>query len=305
MSEYTPAEGDNQPPVSVADWYKIGRCALGILMNGNTDSVQAVQIRQVPTALPMRHRSGLLSEDGWSYRRVASDDLLALTDEIDPEKGVPFSLLDTSVQRDCLMRRIFDVTAISQDETFRRLVDERNRRQVLTDQPPVSDDDLIHATSPGALKQVLAQGLLCGEAIDAHDGSVDPAFPFTVSFLGTRYEPDDSVIPLPQNSLFGLVNLIARRPDPDSPIQAYRAGRRKNQWQIFGGLPATEIKSIILRDKVDRYEGNTRNTSEVMSQEDLRQRVSQAVVDSGMYIPIYRQSSGELLFTPADFDAMR
>lgn len=152
---------------------------------------------------------------------------------------------------------------------------------------------MIHAMQPAHVAEALALGLRCSEV--THRQGLDPVFPLTVSFFAARHTVQPgSDIPLPRNDPYGLVNLIVAQPEPG---QVYLSREHTQQYQSFVSMATTEVKSIVIRDR------STDWTAEEVA--DAIKHVRHIIPQSGRYIPLYQQSTGELLLTPEQFDAAR
>ena len=69
------------------------------------------------------------------------------------------------------------------------------------------------------------------------------------------------------------------------------------QYQSFASMATIGVKSIVIRDR------STDWTEEEVA--DAIEHVRQIIPQSGRYIPLYQQSTGEILLTPEQFDAAR
>ena len=67
------------------------------------------------------------------------------------------------------------------------------------------------------------------------------------------------------------------------------------QYQSFVSMATTGVKSIVIRDRSADW------TEEEVA--DAIEQAQQAILQSGRYIPLYQQSTGEILLTPEQFDA--
>ena len=196
-------------------------------------------------------------------------------------------------QHDVVRQRLFETMAQSSSPKQWQQADRRNRQQYETDQPLIEQGDMIHAMQPAHVAEALVLGLRCSEV--THRQGLDPVFPLTVSFFAARHTVQPgSDIPLPRNDPYGLVNLIVAQPEPG---QVYLSREHTQQYQSFVSMATTEVKSIVIRDR------STDWTAEEVA--DAIEHVRQIIPQSGRYIPLYRQSTGELLLTPEQFDAAR
>ena len=196
-------------------------------------------------------------------------------------------------QHDVVRQRLFETMAQSSSPKQWQQADRRNRQQYKTGQPLIEQGDMIHAMQPAHVAEALVLGLRCSEV--THRQGLDPVFPLTVSFFAARHtvQPGGD-IPLPRNDPYGLVNLILAQPEPG---QVHLSREHTQQYQSFASMATTEVKSIVIRDR------STDWTAEEVA--DAIKHVRQIIPQSGRYIPLYRQSTGELLLTPEQFDADR
>ncbi len=196
-------------------------------------------------------------------------------------------------QYDVVRQRLFETMAQSSSPKQWQQADQRNRWQCETDQPLIEQGDMIHAMQPAHVAEALVLGLRCSEV--THRQGLDPVFPLTVSFFAARHTVQPgSDIPLPRNDPYGLVNLILAQPEPG---QVHLSREHTQQYQSFVSMATTGAKSIVIRDR------STDWTEEEVA--DAIEHVRKIIPQSGRYIPLYQQSTGELLLTPEQFDAAR
>lgn len=193
-------------------------------------------------------------------------------------------------QHDVVRQRLFETMAQSSSPEQWQQADRRNRQQYETGQPLIEQGDMIHAMQPAHVAEALVLGLRCSEV--THRQGLDPVFPLTVSFFAARrtVQPG-SDIPLPRNDPYGLVNLIVARPEPG---QVHLSREHTQQYQSFVSMATTGVKSIVIRDQ------STDWTKEEVA--DAIEHMRQIIPQSGRYIPLYQQSTGEILLTPEQFD---
>lgn len=196
-------------------------------------------------------------------------------------------------QHDVVRQRLFETMAQSSSPEQWQQADRRNRQQYETGQPLIEQGDMIHAMQPVHLAEALVLGLRCSEV--THRQGLDPVFPLTVSFFAARHTVQPgSDIPLPRNDPYGLVNLILAQPEPG---QVYLSREHTQQYQSFASMATTGVKSIVIRDR------STDWTEEEVA--GAIKHVRKIIPQSGRYIPLYQQSTGEILLTPEQFDAAR
>ena len=276
-------------------WYRASQRAVELL---NTQDLQRADLRwptplaTLPTALPLRSRAHYddtidpvahVPITQMSYEELAS---YCAPDKVGAVMARGAALLPEllpQAQHDVVQQRLFETMAQSSSPEQWQQAERRNRQQ----------DDMIHAMQPAHVAEALALGLRCSEV--THRQGFDPAFPLTVSFFAARHTVQPgSDIPLPRNDPYGLVNLIVARPEPG---QVYLSREHTQQYQSFVSMATTGVKSIVIRDR------STDWTAEEVA--DAIKHVRHIIPRSGRYIPLYRQSTGELLLTPEQFDAAR
>jgi hypothetical protein len=211
------------------------------------------------------------------------------------EKGtVAFTELNLAAQETLLTRRFFEMDVKSKNPALKASASERNRAMENTS--ILEQGDFVHAAfTPAVLEQILDHGIQCGEAVMDNTRTVIDR-PFTVSFLKIN-ESIASEASVPEkmdklgNQAYGAINIVLSR-DPSSTGYGTEQGNSDDyQYQIFGGVPSTEIKSIVLRES--------------LADADTLDGIVSAIAKNGMFIPIYSASTGELLFSSEQYDQLR
>lgn len=286
-------------------WYYAAERAVELL---NTHDLQRADLKwptplaTLPTALPLRSRAhyddAIDSVAHVPITQMSHEQLAGycVPDKIGTVMARGAALLPELVpqaQHDVVRQRLFETMAQSSSPKQWQQADRRNRQQYKTDQPLIEQGDMIHAMQPAHVAEALVLGLRCSEV--THRQGLDPAFPLTVSFFAARHtvQPGGD-IPLPRNDPYGLVNLILAQPEPG---QVYLSREHTQQYQSFVSMATTEVKGIVIRDR------STDWTAEEVA--DAIEHMRQIIPRSGRYIPLYQQSTGELLLTPEQFDAAR
>ena len=286
-------------------WYRASQRAVELL---NTHDLQRADLKwptplaTLPIALPLRSR--MHYDDAidsvahvpitqMSYEELAG---YCVPDKIGMVMARGTALLPELVpqaQHDAVRQRLFETMAQSSSPEQWQQADRRNRQQYETGQPLIEQGDMIHAMQPAHVAEALVLGLRCSEV--THRQGLDPAFPLTVSFFAARHTVQPgSDIPLPRNDPYGLVNLILAQPEPG---QVHLSREHTQQYQSFVSMATTGVKSIVIRDRSADW------TEEEVA--DAIEHVRRIIPQTGRYIPLYRQSTGELLLTPEQFDAAR
>ena len=284
-------------------WYRASQRAVELL---NTQDLQRADLRwptplaTLPTALPLRSRMHYDEViDPVAHVPITQMSYEELAGYCAPDKvGIVMARgaallpeLLPQAQHDVMRQRLFETMAQSSSPEQWQQADRRNRQQYEAGQPLIQQGDMIHAMQPAHLAEALLLGLRCSEV--THRQGLDPAFPLTVSFFAARHtvQPGGD-IPLPRNDPYGLVNLIVAQPEPG---QVHLSREHTQQYQSFVSMATTGVKSIVIRDRSADW------TEEEVA--DAIEQAQQAILQSGRYIPLYQQSTGEILLTPEQFDA--
>lgn len=205
------------------------------------------------------------------------------------------------VFRDYLRRAIED----SRDGEKKKEADARNRG-FLEQELKLEEGDYFHGTGIDRLSDILHSGNLAAEAIGKNANK--DAWPFHVDFsrvasydsgheterilmgsiasdhaFGSYVQGDREQ----SDSNLGIFLVIKRRNSNFEKGIDYLAGEDQKHGMFFAGVPSTATDAIVLKDA---------NVA-------LRTVVKE-VVRNGFYIPVY-DISGELLFTPQDYDSMK
>lgn len=176
---------------------------------------------------------------------------------------------------------------------------DRRNRTGMSSQLHLEDGDYIHGSAIDVIDPVLLNGNLPYESLG--EASKIDGYPFHVDFtrLSDQYiEQKENVDAVITDSLSGGYGAGGQLGVDGQLWYIYKRG--VSSWEqgkiygpsdyhtlILGGMPATEISGIILR--------NTETTLAT---------AKRAVLDNGFYIPIY-DLKGELLFTVGEYDRIR
>lgn len=212
--------------------------------------------------------------------------------------SVPFSTLTGQykrlVFRDSLKRTI----ETSRNNEAKLMADQRNR---LNAQPElrINGSTYIHGSPVDVVESVLLSGNLPKEALG--EGAATDSYPFQVDFSNISQDlvnPDQDLEEIINSTIsrsygtngnLGINGQIFYMYDRVNTF--YEAGKQYGPQArhslILGGMPATEISGIILRNS-----------------ETTLNRVKRSVLENGFYIPVY-DIKGNLLFTPEEYDETR
>jgi len=264
--------------------------------------LSSYKVSAIPLALPRRDIGTLSSEipkptlfaelDEDSRRMVLSQEYLDLQPDIMSESEVNFTDLNPDIQDALLAYRLYEAIATSRDIAAQTQASERNKAFAATGEY-WNLGDLVHATgSVAKLRSILLSGVLCGETIGA-DTDQD-SYPFNVDTVVVSEEvlacgSHQTRLDALDNSGYGdivlLFNRTAESTDFDRETQG---GMNKDHRLVFGAIPSTEISAILMR--ASNYEE--------------RALVIDAVVESGIYIPIVDEN-GSLILGFEDYQTRR
>lgn len=290
-------------------WRRCNVQASILLRNHPVRNLNTYAVEQLPTALPASKRTEYIDEDDQVMKpiHVMNDDELALyvssqtIPEIRERGSVLFPELNQDARETILARRLFEVSVKSSDPATKAHAEARNRE--LEHSPVIQKGDYVHATrSPEILEQVLSDGLRCGEAVLGNTrGQVN--YPFTVSYIevGDQHTAHESVAEQFDSfhtAPYGAINLVLER-DSEATDYGREMSLQSAQRNIFGGTPSTEIKAIVLRDQA------AVQPNDKVADDAMIQSVIDKVVQHGMYIPVYRASTGELILSSEQYDQLR
>lgn len=211
---------------------------------------------------------------------------------------IPFSSINGTYKRVIFRDLLRTTIETSRKGEVKAQADERNKASVVN---PLAftEGTYIHGSAVDVLESVLLNGNLPREALG--EGAWTDSFPFHTDFsriTAPMLKPEatiDEIIESTISKTYGqggsmgiegqLFYIYQRNPGTYEGGKVF--GPNETHSLILGGMPATEISGIVLRNP-DR----------------IFDRVRRSVLENGFYIPIYRLN-GELLFTPEEYDQER
>lgn len=273
-----------------------------LFKNRNKHTLASYPVDMLPSALPVSARNEYIDQDDQLKQSIPNmtEDTLALfappqAISVIRERGYAlFGELSPETQQSLLTRRLFETIVKSTDAKMKQEASARNA--AFENQAMLQEGDLVHATyTPAILEKILTHGLQCGESINGNTRGI-VNFPFTVSFLEVdngvaAHELSTERFAELHNTAYGPINLVLQRDKTSTDFGHEQSPRHNYQKQIFGGLPSTEVKGIIIRQTDDKPE--------------LIQGVIDKIVKHGMFIPVYDGATGELLFSSKDYVAQQ
>ena len=270
--------------------YQYADMLLGEVRDG---AVSGNLVSAVAVGLPLSNRSEVLPEDNSFIKRfdeMTEDEKreVLLPEAIQAgylnQASVPFNLLIPEARSTLLAHRLFTVIASSRSQEQMVRASERNLRLSQTDEP-FRLGDQAHATSTTEnLRSILLSGILCGETIGM--SSTKDSYPYNVDTVemsravmeGATFAEKVGAL---KNGGYGSIVLVINQTDASGEEDRISIGGNSEDHRlVFGGVPSTDISSIILRNAED----NTRDS------------VLDAVVEHGVYIQVY-DTEGSLLLS--------
>lgn len=214
-------------------------------------------------------------------------------EKVESGEKLGFNELNETTRLTLLSRRLFEAIGKSRSTAFQAEADRRNRGRFASEEGPWSSEGLVHATgSIEAFRQILNTGMMCGETIGL-EGEKD-RYPYNVDLVAMSQDVlgqkgfSEKVGAL-KNSRYGNILMSLYRGEGSTDhLEDTQGGMNADHRLIFGGVPATEIESIILRDAAEQEKISVINS----------------VVENDFYVPIY-DTDGTLLLSPSQYDELR
>ena len=206
-------------------------------------------------------------------------------------------------------------------DSVRDAADERNRKA-----PPrfvLKSGDLVKNASGQYLDDILEHGSNCKEFLGSDADSDGTPLDTDLTLVSAEADIKDCAeIQTNPNGNYGYVWFVVRNtpdrfrttrkstPDQaggdiepvvpiDGRLELFSTGvLGKSHYGIRTGFGSTHIDAIVIEQPIKDAAGN-------MSQGDYLDRTAFRIVKNGFYIPVYDRKSGELIFTPDDYDRMR
>ncbi len=270
--------------------YQYAHMLLGEVKDG---AVSDNLVSAVAVGLPLSNRSEVLPEDSSfikQFKEMEEDEKSAVLSPEAIQSGylnqarVPFNLLTPEARSTLLAHRLFTVIGSSRSQDQMVRASERNLRLSQTD-GPFRLGDLAHATGTiENLRNILLSGILCGETIGM--SSTKDSYPYNVDAVemsgkvmeGATFAEKVGAL---KNQSYGSIVIVINRTDASGGHDGVSIGGNSEDHRlVFGGVPSTDISSIILRNAED----------------NTREGVLGAVVEHGVYIPVY-DTDGSLLLS--------
>ena len=259
--------------------------------------LNAMTFDALPVSLPISDRMNYMpEEDTPTPISEMNESDLALHCQPEAIKSVKernaanFNDLTHSAKETLLAHRIFRSIAQSNTESLIARASQRNKLH--ENEPLLQKHNLVHATRPELLDDILKNGLLAGETIIKSNSGV-VSYPFTVSFMevGDEVQAHESMpdkLEALRNSTYGCINLIFKENQDQ-----IRLGGPPDQRQVFGGVPSTEISAIIVGD-LDRPEPT----------KDTLERTIKSILRHGQFIPVY-DGLGQAVLTSELYEELK
>ena len=244
-------------------------------------------VAEVPDRLPVAWSSDFDTSDIPAMKSFASmsrDEKKmylseqAMNEGYTEQTNIPFNLLNRDTKTTILAQQLFKSEVLSRDSQAKARSSERNR--VLSTEEntsPLRPGSLVHSTKGvDTLRQILLNGIVCGEAT-GKSAEYD-FFPFNVDLSKIEDVKCSSSPQLDYFYEYPISIVLYRDGTETGPDSArnVKESHINNHHVVFGAVPATDIGAII-------YMPSARAASARMLSD-----IVDAVVENGMYIPVYR-----------------
>ena len=214
-------------------------------------------------------------------------------EEVQTLNSIPFTQLTPEYQEAILAYRLFETITLSRDKSKQQEASSRNE-VVATTQNWLKPGDLVHATdSPISLRAILSSGAMAGETL-GFKGRAD-SYPYnldtvTVTSAVNSKETFDEKLKTLNNGRFGGIAIVfGRGPSALHDGEEFPGGMSEDHRLVIGGLPSTEISTIIIRSAATAESLDT---------------IKKIVVESGIYIPVV-DSEGKLVLSYDDYQRIQ
>ena len=269
---------------------------------GDVGYLSTYKVDAIPLSLPRADLSTLSSEipkpinfadmDEDTRRLVLNEEALQTHPDIAAMTEVAFTELNSETQDALLAYRLYESIALTRDGKARQVASERNKAFAEVGNY-WHEGDLTHATpSVGNLRKILQTSMLCGETLGSSTAS--DSYPFNVDTVVVsqmvleKTTHQERAHRLHNEGYGEIVMLLHRTPESTDFGRETQGGMVEDHRLVFGAVPATEISAIMLRGDSDELKADTID----------------AIVESGMYIPVV-DHSGELALSYEQYQSRR
>ncbi len=210
--------------------------------------------------------------------------------------GIPFSWLRDDYRRNVFAYYLRSSVERSIGSEYKAKADERNR-SAASPELQIPSGSFAHGTGSHVLGPVLALGNFCGEALEFKNTEDMTPLQVDLSILESgdgQLIVGSSAIAMLDESVASqyaddLLFVFDRSSESLDGGQVHRDGPHRDRGQVLmlAGVPATDVRAIVLRPGEVRVED-----------------VARKIVANGFYIPVY-DHQGKLVFSPEEFDAQK
>lgn len=279
---------------------ELAEVGLGGIEHG---SISPYTIDSIPMSLPNNRDTYDPKLDGEDrvFKRIGDmsrgeRDMLMSPEAVTRVEGgekVFFNDLNECARLTFLSRRLFETIGKSRSAELKAGANRRNRERYESGLGPWSNEGLVHATrGVGSFRQILNTGMMCGETLGL-EGKKD-RYPYNVDLVAmsqdvlTQESFGEKVNALKNTHYGNILMTLYRGEESTDYLRDTKGGMNDDHRLVFGGVPATEIESIILRG----------------APEQQKTSVIASVVENDFYIPVY-DTDGTLLLDPSQYDLLR
>lgn len=242
-----------------------------------------------------------------SFRRTddIKHDLRALSAAFGPTKR--YSLSDRIVRSFCQPLGIRGLTDLENYINMSiEIADSRNRERFVNNDFSLHENDLVKATNPRYIGQILQNGAVCKEFLNGEADSDSTPLDADITRLGAECTGNirEAIDWKNRHASFGsmAVNLVIKNSDliqtsanhyDPSKLELIENG--SSDCGIRTGFPSSVIDFIVF--------DQTPNDRSIPTSE--RNRLYSEIAKNGFYIPVVDKTTGECIFSPDDYDKLR
>jgi hypothetical protein len=280
--------------------YFFTEARIGDSLANSSSGYPLSEVLGIPVQELLKRHQAAKEQDPHSFTRLESMVRhKSVIDELETGKGnLPFADLKGMYKKLVFREFLHRTIETSRNPEAKQRADARNRTMA-SEKLVLSAGTYIHGSAVDYLDSVLLNGNLPGEALG--EGAATDSYPFhtdfgclTQEFLSAHTSVDQVFsqsisnnygaggIKAKSGQLFYVYN---RTPESYEADKIYEVS--SDHTLILGGMPATEISAIVLKDAA-----TTLNT------------VKASVLANGFYVPIY-DIQGQMLFSQTEYDFLR
>ncbi|MBC7943384.1 hypothetical protein H7X68_02725 [Candidatus Saccharibacteria bacterium] len=260
---------------------------------------KSYNVSKIPIALPLPgHEAGTPTFREW---KDMSDDEKHMYGYANSEDTIAFDDLSPESKQTMLANRIFEVESKSNNtgemsNAVQECLDRLRHKEI------IRSGDYLHSSNSKSLADILARGLLAGEATGKKSDGSSPRsdrYPYNLDLSGSAemgIEPGSKLDLNKTNRGYGDIVLVIDRSEDSTDYGNEVETPEEGHKLIFGGIPSTEIRSIHLQPPMTEDEKGLHDYKESLNE------TIHSLVAHGQYIPVF-DDQGELSLSLDEFKA--